>query len=203
MQCSLGSGQLHCSACASLQPDGRCFLQLDQSALLTELQPAEHGSHFAAPSAGTAAAVGLADMAALGSESPSASGADAIARDDPLSDGEADSAGDAMDEADGPQPTAASRQQQSRWVPLHLLHGGTLQAILYNRCSSCEVAAKATHIAADSAEEPRVIRQRCSMRRRGSSIPRQHAASANRWQAEQRGLSVMRHIIYLSCALSW
>jgi hypothetical protein len=86
--------------------------------VLTELQPAEHSSHFAAPSAGTAAVVGLADMAALGSESPTAAGADAMAAEESLSGGEADSASDAMDEADGPQPTAASRQQQSRWVLL-------------------------------------------------------------------------------------
>ena len=86
--------------------------------MLTELQPAEHSSHFAAPSAGTAALVGLADMSALGSESPTAGGANAMAAEDSMSGGEADSASDAMDEADGPQPTAASRQQQSRWVPL-------------------------------------------------------------------------------------
>ncbi len=93
-------------------------MQLDQSAVLTQLQPVEHSSHFAAPSAGTAADVGLADMAALGSESPTADGADAMAAEGPLSDGEADSTSDAMDEADGPPPTAASRQHQSRWVPL-------------------------------------------------------------------------------------
>jgi hypothetical protein len=86
--------------------------------MLTELQPAEHSSHFAAPSAGIAAVVGLADMAALGSECPTAAGTDAMAAEDLLSGGEADSVSDAMDEADGPQPTAASRQQQSRWVPL-------------------------------------------------------------------------------------
>jgi hypothetical protein len=109
-------------------------VQLDQSALLTELQPAEHSSHFAAPSAGAAAGVDLAGMAAEVSESPTAEGADAIAADDESLDDEADPAGDAMDDTDGPQPTAASRQQLSRRVALYVMCGD-LKALCGNEHS--------------------------------------------------------------------
>lgn len=82
--------------------------------MLAGLCPAEDSAHFAAPSAGAAAAVDLAGMAAAApDESPDAADLDPMAAG--LSDEEAGPGGDAMDEADGPQPTA-TRQQPSRRV---------------------------------------------------------------------------------------
>lgn len=92
--------------------------------MLAGLRPADDSAHFAAPSAGAAAVVDLAGMAAEGPQSPAAEDADAMASSDEEDGGGA--GGDAMDETDGPQPSAAGAQpqQQPRQAVQASLHAG-------------------------------------------------------------------------------
>ena len=88
-------------------------LQLDETAVLAGLKPAEDSAHFAAPSAGAA---GTVDFVAMAVEPAEPAGtaepmtADGGMGADGASSGSEDGGSDAMDDTDGPPPSAISRQ---------------------------------------------------------------------------------------------